>query len=102
MRFISNMKAKKLNAADTKVAKLRKMAKERGYIENEDVDVVVIERNNTLKFLIRSLGVIIRLFASITLITLAIIGIVAIVYPEPRFELLKILNNVLTELYEFI
>ena len=86
----------------------KKVLEERGFQEKQselkekydiaDEEIVVVEKSNTLKFLIRSLASLIRITATIVLITLAFIGLVAIVYPEPRNELLQIWEMILGQL----
>ena len=53
-------------------------------------DVVVVEKSNMIKFLVRSCAVLLSTMAQIALIGLAVIGFAALVYPEPRRELLEI------------
>ncbi len=55
-----------------------------------DKEVVVVEKSNTFKFTVKVLAGLIRICAAILLIIFAFIGIVALVYPEPRAELFEI------------
>lgn len=68
----------------------------------QDTEVVVVEKSNVLKFLIRTLGAIIRLAAIITLITLAFVGVVALVYPQPRAALFEVMGTAVWELKNYL
>lgn len=87
--------ARKRNAEDTRQALLKKQAAEKGYIESVDSEVVVIEKNNTLKFFVKTAGRILCVGADLLLISLAMIGLTALVYPGPRASLLLILYEAL-------
>ena len=63
---------------------------------------VVVERTNMVKFMIRTMAAIIRLVATILLIGLAFIGILALVYEEPRKELVEILWNALEQIKQSV
>lgn len=65
-------------------------------------NVVVVERTNMVKFIIRTMAAIIRLVATILLIGLAFIGILALVYEEPRKELVEILWNALEQIKQSV
>ena len=65
-------------------------------------NVVVVERTNMVKFMIRTMAAIIRLVATIFLISLAFIGILALVYEEPRKELVEILWNALEQIKQSV
>ena len=65
-------------------------------------NVVVVERTNMVKFMIRTMAAIIRLVATIFLISLAFIGILALVYEEPRKELVEILWSALEQIKQSV
>lgn len=65
-------------------------------------NVVVVERNNTFKFTIKTIGYILRFVATVIIIGLAFIGIVALFYDAPRRELLVILNEVIDQINQTI
>lgn len=69
---------------------------------NIDEKVVVVEKSNTYKFTIRTLTAGLRLCASIILITLALIGLATLVYPQIRQEFILILQEVLFQLQQMI
>lgn len=56
----------------------------------EDKNIKVVEKNNMVKFLIRTFFLIIKILSSILLVTLASIGATAIYYESTREELIKI------------
>lgn len=74
--------------------------------EIEDENVLIVEKPNWFKFFIRTFlqifGTTFRLVFRIILVTLAIIGSVALVYPAPRMELWSIGSNALTEILHLI
>ena len=59
-----------------------------------DENVVVVEKSNTLKFIIRVLVLFLKTAAWITLIILAAVGILCLVYPETRWALFDILSGI--------
>lgn len=60
----------------------------------EDKNVKVVEKTNMGKFIIRTLILTIKTIASILLVVLAAIGIVALYYPVPRAEIIKIFEMI--------
>ena len=56
----------------------------------EDKNIKVVEKNNMVKFLIRTFFLLIKILSSILLVTLASIGATAIYYESTRKELIKI------------
>ena len=72
------------------------------YDISQDKEVVVVEKANIFKFLIRTMASILRLAAVMALVALAFVGIVALVYPEPREALLGIMSAVLLELKNYL
>lgn len=64
--------------------------------------IVVVEKSNMFKFLIKTLFAIIRLLATIALLAMAIIGILAMVYPDTRDILWHIAQTLLIELRQYL
>lgn len=60
-------------------------------------DVVVVEKSNTVKFLIRFLSAAIRIIFSVVGIILMALGIIALIYPNIREHLIYTLQNIGTE-----
>ncbi len=56
----------------------------------EDKNIKVVEKNNMVKFLIRTFFLLIKILSSILLVTLASIGATAMYYESTREELIKI------------
>lgn len=56
----------------------------------EDKSIKVVEKNNMVKFLIKTFFLLIKILSSILLVTLASIGATAIYYESTREELIKI------------
>ena len=63
-----------------------------------DENVVVVERSHLLKFLFRTLGLVIRTLATLTIAALAFIGLTALIYPGPRKELLVVWLEIVSQL----
>lgn len=63
----------------------------------EDENILVVERDNMVKFLIRNSARLIRILATVSLFILATIGLIALVYPEIRTELLLVLQKIFRE-----
>lgn len=57
-------------------------------------DVVVVEKSNTVKFLIRFLEAAIRIIFSVVGIILMALGIIALIYPDIRVHLIYTLQNI--------
>lgn len=60
----------------------------------EDEDVVVVEKSNMVKFSIRLFLTIVRFAASAVILLLAAAGLIAIIYPQPREELIAVLTDI--------
>lgn len=69
--------------------------KEKYGIEDEAKEVEVKVTNNTAHFLLHSLGLALRVIATIGIAVLAAIGIVALAYPEIRAEVLRVIFEAL-------
>lgn len=65
-------------------------------------NVVIVERTNMIKFTVRVIAAIIRLAATILLIGLAFIGILALIYEGPRKELMDILWNAIDQIKQSV
>ena len=66
--------------------------KEKHHITDENI--VVVEKTNTLKFIIRIRVLLFKTAAWITLIILAAVGILCLIYPETRTELFRIIISI--------
>lgn len=84
---------KKIRIEQEENQKQKKLQEKYGISEN----VRIVERNNMGKFLVRTMGRCIRITALIMLFVLAAIGLIALIYPEIRQELIQVLVGVLTE-----
>lgn len=93
------MKQKKLVAGikeEIQFEESQKNLKEKHHIE--DPNVVVIERNNFIKFFIQTGARILRIIATIVLLFLAVIGLITFVYPSLRSDLFLIIKDVQKQL----
>ena len=84
--FVSEYKNKKQQEAQ------ENRIKQKHHIIDENV--VVVEKSNTLKFIIRILVLFLKTAVWITLIILAAVGILCLVYPETRWALFDILSGI--------
>ena len=65
-------------------------------------DVVIVEKDNTVKFFVRTTGNIIKLITGIIIFILAVIGLTAIIYPDTRNELIHQGMAILKELKGYL
>lgn len=65
-------------------------------INNENV--VVVEKNNTFKFIVRVFVMIVKATAGTALITLAAIGIYTLTEPELRALFIQFLNQIISKI----
>lgn len=65
-------------------------------------NVVVVEKNNTFTFTVKTIGFILRFIATVVIIGLAFVGIVALFYDAPRRELFTILNEAIDQINQTI
>ena len=84
---------KKIRIEQEENQKQKKLQEKYGINEN----VRIVERNNMGKFFVKTIGKCIRITALIMLFVLAAIGLIALIYPEIRQELIQVLGGVLTE-----
>lgn len=61
-------------------------------------NVKVVEQDNIYTFTVRLMISLVRTIATIILVILAAIGLLALVYPQPRSDLLTLLNQVSDQL----
>lgn len=80
--------------------KAQNRLKERHHIDQEEV--IVVEKSNMTKFLIQTVGNIIRITTGITVFAFAAIGMAAMIYPAPRMELIEISKKVIEELLNYL
>ena len=85
--FVSEYKNKKQQEAQ------ENRIKQKHHITDENV--VVVEKSNTLKFIIRVLVLFLKTAAWIILIILAAVGILCLIYPETITELFRILAEII-------
>lgn len=71
-------------------------------INIKDENIVVVEKTNTFKFIVKLLLLLIRFIATTLILVLAALGAVAIIYPEPRAELIYIINSIIEQVIDFI
>lgn len=64
----------------------------------EDENIVVVEKNNIIKFSLTSMVGLIRFVASVVLVILASIGLLCIIFDETRMPLINLLNDIVTQI----
>ena len=67
-----------------------------------DENVKIVEKKTTLQFLVRTAGVIIRTIFGAALIALAAAGLIAMIYPAPRAELLIVLLDAWNQILAYL
>ena len=67
----------------------------------DEKNVIVVEKSNMTKFLIRTIGNVVRISATILILILASIGLTTLLYPQIRNELLIILRQIIEQLVSF-
>lgn len=65
-------------------------------------DVIVVEKSNMAKFLIRTCGAVIRTMAALGVTGLAFTGLAALVFPGPRMEMVLVFQEVIRQLKVFL
>ena len=69
---------------------------------NEPDNVIIKEKSNTLKFIIKMFRSLLKTIAAAILIILAAIGLIALIYPEPRDNIFNILLYIWSEFTDMI
>lgn len=64
--------------------------------------IIIKEKNNMIKFTVNTIRGFIRIIATIALIILAAIGLMASIYPEPRREIISILIKIYEDIISFV
>lgn len=82
-----------------KINEEQKKIKQRHGIQEDNV--IVVEKTNMTKFLIRTVAGIIKLAATICLLLLAAVGLFTLLYPEIREPFTIILNEILQQYFFF-
>lgn len=72
------------------------------YSLDKDNDVIVVEKSNTVKFLIRTLTGLIRVSATMIIFFLSIVGLAAIIYPGSRTVLIDQAIHIYRELLHLL
>lgn len=61
-------------------------------------NIMIVEKNNTIKFLLTTFFRLIKCLATIILLVLSSIGLLSLIYPEIRSPLLNVLNDLFQQL----
>ena len=64
----------------------------------QDEHVIIVEKSNMVKFTVRQITAIIKFVTTALLLTLAAIGLLSLIYPNIRSELLIVLS----QYYEYL
>lgn len=67
----------------------------------EEKNVIVVEKSNMMKFLIRTIGNVIRISATIIILILASVGLTTLLYPHIRNEFFTILYQIMNQIISF-
>lgn len=85
---------------DKEFAQSQQIIKNRHNIEDENV--VVVEKNNMFKFLVRLFLRIIKFAAAAAILLLAAIGLTALIYPAPRSDVYEVIDGVISSVMQMI
>lgn len=81
--------------------KLHQRVYEKTIKDNKHSDIdenkVIVEKSNTIKFILSFLRASIKTIATIILVSLATIGIITLIYPEIRAEFIEVILNIFNE-----
>lgn len=69
---------------------------------NINKDCIVVEKNNSVKFIINLSIRLIKVIGTVTLLTLAVIGLISLIYPETRHPLTEVFQSIINQLTTFI
>ena len=86
--------------ADLAQEQEQKRLRKKHHVEEEGL--LIVERDNLLKFFIRCLASMVRIGATIFLFLLAAIGLVSLFYPEVRDVLFRVLYQIGQELFTML
>ena len=86
--------------ADLAQEQEQKRLRKKHHVEEEGL--LIVERDNLLKFFVRCLASMVRIGSTIFLFLLAAIGLVSLVYPEVREVLLRVLYQIGQELFTML
>lgn len=100
------VKAKFQNMLQEKVRKDKEFEEQQENLKKKHhiqrKNVVVVEKSNMIKFLLKLLIGLLRFGATAVLLGFAVIGITAMVYPEPRYIMIGIGRDVLFQLMDYL
>lgn len=77
----------------------QKALKEKHHLDTEKI---VVEKSNMVKFTVNTVKGLIRIIAMILLLSLAMIGLMAVIYPAPREALADILYEIYEQIITFL
>lgn len=64
---------------------------------NIDDGVIVVEKNNSIKFVTKLIISAAKTICAIGIVLLGAIGLISVIYPNVRMELFKVLNEIINE-----
>lgn len=94
MRKFKNVGVREYKQQEKERKKQEKLLKKHN-LEKENV--VIVEKANVFKFIIKTLINIIKIAGSIILIILATIGLIGLIYPETRNAYYEIYNSIVNQ-----
>ncbi len=94
------MKKQFLAAIEEEVAEQQKQEELHTKHNIQDKEVIVVEKSNMIKFSIQSIVGLVRMLATIILLTLAAVGLLCLLYPETREPLMKVIEETYFQLVQ--
>lgn len=72
--------------------------------EKYDVDPekIIVEKNNMFKFTVKTFGQLVHIIATVMVLILAALGLLALLYPEVRIELMKVLLAIMEQIKHMV
>lgn len=67
----------------------------------DDEKVLIVEKNNVFKFTVKTVAAMIRVAASVIVLILAIIGLLSLLYPSTRAELITVFLQIKEQILSY-
>ena len=89
-------------AVEEEIEKEQEQKRLREKHQISDEQVLIVEKDDLAKFLIRTGIAAVKLIITITILSLAVLGLLALTYPVPREALFQVLAEILSEFRHLI
>lgn len=89
-------------AVEEEIEKEQEQKRLREKHQVHDEQVLIVEKDDLAKFLIRTGTGAVKLIATIAILGLAVLGLLTLIYPVPRDALFQVLQEILSEFRHLI